>query len=120
MNHYVNSAILVAVAAIVTLFLRAVPFVIFSGQKEMPNALRKIADVLPTAIMSVLVIYCIKTDISNLKELILFPGTGEWSGIIATAIALLGVVGIHLWKRHTLLSIATGTVVYMVLIRVLG
>lgn len=55
-----------------------------------------------------IVVYCIKDSISS-------PG----SGTIATGIAVLVVIGLHLWKRNTLLSIFGGTAVYMVCIRFL-
>ena len=34
------------------------------------------------------------------------------------ALACACVVALHLWKRNTLLSIATGTVIYMLLVQV--
>lgn len=102
------SIMLVAVTAIVTFILRAIPFVVFGGKKDMHPTVRMIADKLPPAIIAVLVVYCVKSDIA-------MPGTGT----IATLIALAAVVLVHLWKKNTLLSIAVGTVIYMILIRVI-
>ena len=74
----------------------------------MQAVLKEIADKLPPAIMAVLVIYCRKGPLTVL-------GTET----IAAAIAIAGIVILHLWKRITLLSVAAGTVLYMIFIRCL-
>ena len=76
----------------------------------MPAFLKEIADKLPPAIaiIAVLVIYCLKGPLTVL-------GTET----IAAAIAIAGIVILHLWKRITLLSVAAGTVLYMIFIRCL-
>ena len=53
-----------------------------------------------------LVIYC-------LKDVSLLSGTHGLPEFIAVAV----VAGLHLWKRQMLLSIAGGTVVYMLLVQ---
>ncbi len=100
--------VLIATAAIVTVLLRAFPFVLFGGNREMPEMIHKIADIMPPAIMAVLVVYCLKSSIVSV--------TME---SLAAFIAAAVTVAVHLWKRNTLASIAVSTVVYMVLIRVL-
>ena len=107
-----NSVILVVVAAAITFLLRAIPFIIFSGGREMPKPVKKVADLLPAAIMGVLVLYCIKGDVIGVMS-------GTYYSAIATAVALIAVVLVHLWKRNTLISIAVGTVLYMVITRIL-
>lgn len=103
-----HTLILVAVAAIVTIMLRAIPFIIFNGKNQMPAAIKKVVDALPPAIISVLVVYCI-------KDYVLVPGTET----IAAIAAIIAVALVHLWKKNTLFSIALGTVIYMVLIRII-
>ena len=67
----------------------------------------KLGAVLSSAIMSVLVVYCLKSFKSD------FSGTGV-QGIIAAVI-----VGVSYKLNHnTFLSILLGTVVYMILIRI--
>lgn len=100
--------ILVITASLVTIALRAVPFFIFNPKKGMPLVIKRVAYLLPTAIMGVLVIYCF-------KDYIVSPAMES----IAAALAGIFVVVLHLWKRNTLLSIAVGTAVYMILIRVM-
>ena len=66
-----------------------------------------LSGVLPYAIMGMLVVYC-------LKNMNLFAGTHGIPEILASA----AVVGLHVRKRNTLLSIAVGTVFYMFLVQV--
>lgn len=102
------SILLIFIAAFFTFVLRAIPFLLFRGTHQMPPRVKKIADLLPPAIMAVLVIYCLKENLVHL-------GTNS----ISTFIAVLTVILAHLWKRNTLLSIFMGTAVYMLCIRVL-
>ena len=61
---------------------------------------------LPPAIMAALVVYCLKSvPFGTLAD-------GAYQ-LIAAAV----VIAVHLLKRNTLLSIAAGTVAYMILIR---
>ena len=55
-----HSVAIIAVAAIVTLIIRAVPFVAFDGKREVPETVTYLGKVLPPAIMVILVIYCVK------------------------------------------------------------
>ena len=61
---------------------------------------------LPGAVFGMLVIYC-------LKEVSVFAGSHAIPEIISLAV----VVALHLWKRQMLLSIAAGTVTYMILVQ---
>ena len=100
-----RTLLLIALCAAITFAERALPFLIF-GNREVPKVIRYLGRVLPMAIMTTLVIYCIK-DIS-------FTQTAGWLpyllGIAVTAL-------LHLWKHNTLLSIAGGTAIYMVLVQ---
>ena len=102
-----RAAALIAVCAGVTLLLRFLPFLVFGGKKEVPGYITYLSGVLPYAIMGMLVVYC-------LKNVNLFAGTHGIPEILASA----AVVGLHVWKRNTLLSIAVGTVFYMFLVQV--
>jgi len=101
-----HDILLVAVVALVTIALRFLPFLIFSGRKTTPPFVAYLGRVLPYAIMGMLVVYCLRNT-----QLAAAPhGAPE---IIATlAVALL-----HLWKRNTLISIVGGTALYMLLVQ---
>ncbi len=100
--------VLILTASAVTILLRVFPFALFGGKRQMPEFLKTVAGLLPPAIIAVLVVYCLKSSIMNV--------TMESA---AAAAATASTALIHLWKRNTLLSIAVGTIVYMVLIRVI-
>ena len=97
-------AILIAVMAVVTMLLRFLPFLIF--RKQTPPYITYLGKVLPSAIIGMLVIYCLK-DVSL---------TSHPHGL-PELIAAACVVGLQVWKRNSLLSILAGTAVYMFLIQ---
>lgn len=88
-----------------TLLTRFTPFLVFPSGKATPKYVQYLGKALPGAALGMLVIYCFK-DVD--------PLTGSHG--IPELIALAAVVGLHLWKRNMLLSIAAGTVVYMLLV----
>ena len=88
--------------SIVTILLRAAPFLVF--KKKIPVYVMYLGQVLPAAIIGMLVIYCLK----DIKPLSAPFGAPE-------LIAGLLVVGLHAWKRKILLSILAGTAAYMLL-----
>ena len=101
-----HSAKLVAIIALVTIALRFLPFLIYGGKRQTPAYVSYLGKVLPFAIMGMLVVYCLR-NISFAA----FPfGIPE---LLACAVVVL----LHLWKRNTLLSIAGGTVFYMILVQ---
>ncbi|MBR3756059.1 MAG: AzlD domain-containing protein [Firmicutes bacterium] len=102
------AALLIFVAAAVTFGLRAVPFVFFGGKREMPEPVKKVADLMPAAIIAVLVIYCLKGAIVTVDM-----------NTLASALGAAAVVLLHVWKRNMLLSIFGGTAVYMLLLHLL-
>jgi len=101
-----HSLLLVAVIAAVTLFLRALPFLVFGRGREAHPTVIYLGKVLPYAIIGMLVVYCLK-GITFLQ-----PPYGI-SELIAAAVVVL----LHVWKRKTLLSIGVGTVCYMLLVQ---
>ena len=101
-----HAGLMVAVIALVTLFLRSLPFLLFGGKRKTPVFITYLSNVLPYAIMGMLVVYCLR----NTNFLAAPHGLSEV--IACGAVALL-----HLWKRNTLLSIALGTVLYMFLVQ---
>ena len=102
-----HSAAIVAVCALVTALLRAAPFLFFGGRGGVPPLVRRLGQSLPPAITAALVVYCLK-DVPY----------GDAAGGAKQLIAAAAVAALHLWKKNTLLSIAGGTVLYMVLLRI--
>lgn len=101
-----HSALIIAVCALVTAGLRFLPFAVFGENRKTPPLIAYLGQVLPYAIMGMLVVYCLK-DV----DLTAAP-FGIPEAIGCAVVALL-----HLWKRNTLLSIGAGTVCYMLLVQ---
>lgn len=98
--------ITVALCALGTMITRFLPFIVFRSDKPTPKYIQYIGNALPPAIFGMLVIYCLK-DVSLL---------GGSHGI-PEAIAIIAVIALHLRKKNMLLSIAGGTVCYMLLVQ---
>lgn len=102
-----HSFLLVMVCGVVTAALRALPFLLFPAGKETPPLIRYLSGVLPSAVMGMLVVYCLKTvSITKAPH-----GLPEF-------LAIAAVVLVHRWKHNTLLSILGGTLLYMALVQV--
>lgn len=97
--------IILAVAA-GTQLTRWLPFWLFPEKKQPPAVVAYLGKVLPPAMMGLLVVYCLR----SISWLSAPHGAPE-------LIAIAAVAGLHLWKRNVLLSIAGGTVLYMVLVQ---
>lgn len=101
-----QTIITIAVIALVTLLIRAFPFMIFSGSRPVPTFITYMGKVLPFAIIGVLVIYCLK-DVSFTS--------GSYG--LPELISLAAVFILHKIKHNMLLSVGVGTVLYMVLVQ---
>ena len=80
----------IAVCTAATMITRFLPFVVFSS----------------AAIFGMLIVYCLKS---------VTPFAGSHG--IPEAIALLVTVALHKWKHETLLSVAGGTLCYVLLVQ---
>lgn len=89
-----------------TLITRFSPFLIFSPKRKTPVFVQYLGKALPPALFGMLVVYC-------LKSVDILGGTHG----LPELIALLVVVLLHLWKRQLLLSVAGGTICYMLLVQ---
>ena len=104
--HNSHAIITIAIAALVTAALRFLPFLIFGENKKTPAIVTYLGQVLPFAIMGMLVVYCLK-DVSLASMPFGIP----------EAIGCAAVAGLHVWKRNTLISIGGGTLIYMLLVQ---
>ena len=97
---------MILVIAGVTFLTRLLPFLIFPASKQPPKMVTYLSNVLPAAVMGMLVVYCLK----GVSPLTYPHGLPE-------LIAIILVVGSYIWKRNTLLSVLIGTIAYMLLIQ---
>ncbi len=96
----------IAVVALGTMATRFLPFLVFPDGKPTPKYLQYLGKALPGAVFGLLVVYC-------LKHVNLFSGSHGIPELIAIAVT----AGLHLWRRQLLLSVAGGTICYMLLVQ---
>ena len=97
--------ITVAMCALGTMATRFLPFAIFSASRPTPPFVRYLGKALPGAVFGLLVVYCLKNALFTA-----YYGLPELISIAVT-------VRLHVWKRQMLLSIAAGTICYMLLVQ---
>ena len=98
--------ITIAMVVLATMLTRFLPFIVFPSGKPTPKYIQYLGKVLPAAVFGLLVIYC-------LKNVDVMTGSHGLPEMISIAV----VIGLHLWKRNMLISIAGGTVCYMLLVQ---
>ena len=87
-----------------TLVTRFLPFLLFPAGRPTPRYVQYLGKALPPAALGLLVVYC-------LKDVDFTGGSHGLPELISMAL----VTVLHVWRRNTLLSIAAGTVCYMLL-----
>ena len=98
--------ITIGILAVGTMLTRFLPFMIFRANQPTPRYIQYLGRALPAAIFGMLVVFCLKSvDVTS------------FSYGLPELIAILATVGLHLWKRQMILSIAGGTVCYMLLVQ---
>lgn len=95
-----------SVVTLGTILTRALPFVLFPENKEIPKYIKYLSDILPFTIIGMLVIYCLKN--------VTFRSAPY---ALPEAISILVITGLHIWKKNTLLSIGGGALLYMLLVQ---
>ncbi|MER3114842.1 branched-chain amino acid transporter permease [Bacillus altitudinis] len=98
--------ITLGIVVLVTMLTRFLPFIIFSANKPTPAFIQYLGKFLPPAVFGLLVIYCVRDVKFN-------SGTHG----IPELISIFLIVALHYWKRSMLLSIAGGTITYMLLVQ---
>ena len=89
-----------------TMATRFLPFILFPVGKPTPKYIQYLGKVLPAAVFGLLIVY-------RLKDVHIFSGSHGLPELIAGA----AVIVLHLARRQMLLSIAGGTIIYMLLVQ---
>ena len=100
-----QSIAIIAVCAACTFLERWLPWLLF-GRRAVPKVVEYLGKILPMAVMVSLLVYCLRG--------MQFTSAGAW---VPQVIAVGVTAGLHWWRRNTLLSIAAGTVCYMLLVQ---
>ena len=103
---FTQQIITIAICALATMATRFLPFLIFRQGRPTPSLVTYLGKALPAAIFAMLVVY-------SLRNVNLLTGAHG----LPEALAILVTVGLHLWRRSMLLSIAGGTLCYMFLVQ---
>ena len=101
-----QTIITLLVITVVTFMLRGLPFVIFSGKKEIPKFITYLGKVMPYSVIGMLVVYCFK-DVQILSSTYGLP----------ELISVIMIIILHKWRHNLLLSVGAGTVIYMLLVQ---
>ena len=88
-----------------TMTTRFLPFRVFRENRETPKFIQYVGKFLPSAVFGMLVVYCLR----NVNILQGTHGIPEFIPILVTA-------GLHIWKHQMLISIAGGTICYILLL----
>ena len=98
--------IIIACVVLGTLTTRFLPFIIFSSDKETPLYIKYLGYMLPPAVFGLLVVYALReVEITSV------------SGFLPETLAVGLIIILHYWKKSMLLSIAGGTIFYMILVQ---
>lgn len=88
-----------------TMTTRFLPFLVFRENRETPKFIQYVGNFLPSAVFGMLVVYCLR----NVNILQGTHGNPEF-------IFILVIAGLHIWKHQMLISIAGGTICYILLL----
>lgn len=99
---------IITIVAVVagTMVTRFLPFVLFPANKKTPPLVVFLGKMLPTAVMGMLVVY-------SLKDTQIFSGYHSLPEAIAVALTVI----LQATVRNLLLTIAAGTISYMLLVQ---
>jgi len=99
---------IITIAMIVfgTVITRFLPFIFFPKNRETPKFIKYLGKVLPPAVLGLLVIY-------SMKDVNILTGNHGIPELISVAL----VAVLHLWRKQMLISIAAGTIGYMLMVQ---
>ena len=109
-ERFAHFAGAIAVAALVTFLLRALPFILFAGKgRALPPAVERLGALVSPVIIAGLIAY----SYYGLYRADGFDPSRDWAWPILAGVL---TVALQLWKGNPLASILAGTVLYMCLL----
>ncbi len=100
-----QSVVTIAVVVLGTMTTRFLPFLIFPEGREPPAFIRYLGTVLPYAVIGLLIVYCLKDAV--------FTSYHALPELIAIAVT----AALQRWRKSMLLSLFSGTALYMLLVQ---
>ena len=114
----------IVVMAVVTFLTRFLPFLLFDRGEAPPKLVLYLGRVLPPAVIAMLIIYCLRSPALTVSPDLTAAMSGWWAAIVSffvgwapQLISGAVVVILHVWKKNNLLSIFSGTILYMILVQ---
>ena len=102
----IEQIVTIGICVLAVQFTRWLPFWVFPANRPIPEYIRYLGKVLPAAMFGMLVVYCYK----NLDVLSGYHGLPDFlAGVL--------VLVLHFWRKNMFLSIAAGTIFYMILVQ---
>ncbi|MEG0265597.1 MAG: AzlD domain-containing protein [Erysipelotrichaceae bacterium] len=98
--------IIIFIVAIITLLTRALPFLIFKDKDKTPSIIIELGQVLPIALIAMLVVYCLK-DINVLAD----------NHGLPYILSVISVILLQSWIKNTYLTIGLSTLFHMFLLQ---
>lgn len=105
---FLQQLITIVSMGLATFLMRALPFLLFKDRTKTPQVMIDLGRMLPLAVFALLIVYC-------LRDVSVFSGSRG----VPEALGILATVLLHKWKKNTLLSIAGGSLFYMVLVQLI-
>ena len=102
-----QAALIILAVALGTQLTRWIPFWLFPENRKPPKVVTYLGRMLPAAMMGLLVVYCLRG----------ISWTAAPHGV-PELVSVAVVAALHKWKGNVLLSIAGGTILYMLLVQV--
>ncbi len=100
-----ESIVTIALVVIATMLTRFLPFMLFPAGRKAPTVIRYLGQVLPTAVIAMLVIYCLKDAVFSARH------------ALPELIAIAFIVVLHKLFHSMMISVVGGTVGYMLLMQ---
>ena len=102
----IETILTVGTVSLGTMITRFLPFLVFPADKPTPKYIQYLGRVLPYATTSMIVVYCLKDN-----SLLSYPYK------LPELISIIFIIILHKWKKNMLISIAGGTILYMLLVQ---
>lgn len=119
-----QAAAAIAVMAVVTFLTRFLPFLLFDRGEAPPKLVLYLGRVLPPAVIAMLIIYCLRSPALTVSPDLTDAMSGWWAAMVSffvgwapQLISGAVVVILHVWRKNNLLSIFSGTILYMILVQ---
>lgn len=106
MTDYRHAMTVIIVMGLAVLATRIVPLIIFGRGEKVPEFILYLGRVVPYTAMGLLIVYC-------LRDMPVLEAPHGLPELISLAVVTLT----YLWKRNTIMSVVTGTVIYMFLVQ---